>query len=130
MQTEEERAEALGIRRSVLGDAYVDRAMGEKTEFRTALQDFVREHCWGAVWTRPGLDHKTRSMINVAMLAATGHHSELRVHVAGAFRNGCTIDEVKEILLQVGVYAGTPAMVSAFGIAEKVIAEFTEEISE
>lgn len=123
---EDVRDAALAVRRRVLGDEYVDRAMGRRTDFDQALQDFVLDHCWGAVWTRPGLDPRTRSMLNVAMLAATGHHNELRIHVTGALRNGCTVDEIKEILLQVGVYAGTPAAVSAFGIAREAIAGYQE----
>jgi len=127
--TESDRvAQGLAMRRKVLGDAYVDRAMGGATPFDKPLQDFVLEHCWGEVWTRPGLDAKTRSMLNVAMLAAAGHHQELALHVAGARRNGCTDEEIQEVLLQVGVYFGVPAAVSAFRIArDSLLAMSAEE---
>lgn len=124
MQFDEARTEALAVRRAVLGDEYVSRAVNRDTPMDKAQQEYVLDHCWGAVWTRPGLDRKVRSIINVAMLAATGHHDELRIHLAGALRNGCSEEEITEILLQVGVYAGTPALVSAFRIAREVIADF------
>lgn len=124
MLMNDNREQALEVRRKVLGDAYVERSVGRATPFTEPLQEFVTDHCWGYVWLRPGLDHKTRSLLNVGMLAALGKENELRLHVGGAMRNGCTEEEVQEVLLQVGVYAGVPAAVSAFGIARDTIAEY------
>src|ERR1700709_716696 len=100
MLMNENREEALAVRRKVLGDAYVEASVGRATPFTEPLQEFVTDHCWGSVWLRPGLDHKTRSLLNVCMLAALGKENELRLHVPGALRNGCTEEEVQEVLLQ------------------------------
>ena len=115
-------APGLAVRRQVLGDAYVDQALAAATEFSAPLQEWVTAHCWGAVWTRPGLDLKTRSLINVAMLAALGRPHELRIHVQGALNNGATPAEIAEALLQAGVYAGAPAAVDGFRVASEVVA--------
>jgi 4-carboxymuconolactone decarboxylase len=101
------------IRRQVLGDAHVDRSRNLATPFTRPLQDLVTEFCWGAIWTRPGLDPRTRSLINVAMLTAMGKGDELRLHVQGAIRNGCSEEEVQEVLLQAAVYCGIPAALEA-----------------
>ena len=112
------------IRREVLGDEYVDRAMATADEFGAPLQQFVAEHCWGGVWARPGLDRKTRSMLNLAMLMALNRPHELRIHVRGAVANGCTVEEIREVLLHATVYCGVPAGVDAFRTAREAIAEY------
>lgn len=110
-------------RRKVMGDEFVDRALANADEFNTPLQELVTEYCWDAVWSRPGLEHKTRSLLNLAMLTALNRPHELRGHLVGALRNGCTPDEIREVLLQAAVYAGVPAGVDAFRIAREVLAE-------
>src|SRR5438552_248808 len=99
----------LEIRRAVLGDEYVDRALAASDDFTAPFQDFITRYAWGDVWGRPGLDRRTRSCITVALLAALGHERELGIHVRGALRNGVTVDELREVLLQTAVYAGVPA---------------------
>ncbi len=115
------------IRRAVLGNGYVDKAPMNTEEFSQPFQDFVTEHVWGAVWGRPGLNLKMRSALNVAMLAALCRDHELELHIAGALRNGLTKEELREIFIQVGAYAGAPCAVNAFRIArvafEKLAAE-------
>lgn len=110
-------------RRKVMGDEFVDRALANADEFNTPLQELVTEYCWDAIWSRPGLEHKTRSLLNLAMLTALNRPHELRGHLLGALRNGCTRDEIREVLLQAAVYAGVPAGVDAFRIAREVLAE-------
>lgn len=105
------------IRTAVLGAAYVQNAADGADDFTGAFQDLVTEYCWGAVWGREGLPFKTRSMLNLAMLAALNRPNELRTHVRGALTNGVTRDEIREIFMQVAVYAGVPAAVEAFRIA-------------
>ncbi len=114
------------IRTQVLGEAYV-RTADAGDDFGQPLQDLVTEYCWGAVWGRPGLAPKTRSMLNVAMLATLNRPHELRTHVRGALNNGVTRDEIREVLLQVAVYAGVPAAVDSFRIAREVLAELDED---
>ncbi len=114
----------LKIRRETLGAAYVDKALSEANAFTTDLQNFVTTYCWGEIWGREGLDRKTRSIINLAMLSALNRPHELAIHVRGALNNGLTQDEIKEIFLQVGVYCGVPAMVDSFRIARQVIEEY------
>lgn len=111
----------LAIRREVLGAAYVDRSISASTDFNRPLQELVTEYCWGAIWARPGLDRKTRSLINVAMLTALNHQHELELHVGGALRNGCTEDEIREALLQAAIYCGVPAAVDGFRSATRAI---------
>ncbi len=110
-------------RTQVLGKEYVEKAFNEADEFTRDLQDYVTEHAWGASWARPGLDHKTRSMLNLAMITALNRPHEFEVHVRGALRNGVTRDEIKEILLHTAVYCGAPAALDSFRIARKVLAE-------
>lgn len=110
----------LKIRRETLGDAYVDKALAQADDFTGDLQEMVTAYCWGEVWGREGLDRKTRSTINLAMLSALNRPHELGVHVRGALNNGLTRDEIKEIFLQVGIYCGVPAMVDSFRIARQV----------
>jgi len=113
----------LEIRTAVLGAEYVERAAANADEFSTPLQEFVTEYCWGAVWGREGLSLKTRSMLNLAMIATLNRPHELRTHVRGALTNGVTRDEIREIFLQVGVYAGVPAAVDSFRVAREAFAE-------
>jgi 4-carboxymuconolactone decarboxylase len=114
-------ADGMTVRREVLGDAHVDRATEGANEFTADFQEFITRYAWGGVWTRPGLDRRTRSCITVAMLAALGHHNELALHTEAALRNGLTPDEIREVLLQVAVYAGVPAANTAFAIARRTI---------
>ena len=116
----------LSIRREVVGSDYVDRALATADEFGGPLQELVTEYCWGAVWGRPGLDRKTRSLLNLAMLSALNRGTELRTHCRGALRNGATPEEIREVLLQVAVYCGVPASIEAFRIARDVLAEEAE----
>jgi 4-carboxymuconolactone decarboxylase len=115
--------EGVRVRREVLGDEHVDRAVAGTDAFTADFQDFITRCAWGAVWTRPGLDRRVRSCITLAMLAALGHEQELAMHVRAALRNGVTADEIKEVLLQVGVYAGVPAANRAFAVAQPILAE-------
>ncbi|AYC34260.1 4-carboxymuconolactone decarboxylase [Pseudomonas cavernae] len=109
------------VRRQVMGDAFVDRALDNATEFSQPLQDFVNDHAWGGVWTRAGLDRKTRSLITLAALTALKCPQELKGHVRGALNNGCTVAEIREALLHCAVYAGVPAAIDAFRAAQEVI---------
>ncbi|HWN80141.1 MAG TPA: 4-carboxymuconolactone decarboxylase [Bradyrhizobium sp.] len=113
----------LEMRRAVLGAEYVDRSIANVDEFNKPFQKLVTEWCWGEVWTRPGLDKKTRSMLNLAMLTALNRPSEVRLHVRGAINNGVTKAEIQEVLLQTCVYCGVPAALESFRIASEVIKE-------
>ncbi|HEY8418520.1 MAG TPA: 4-carboxymuconolactone decarboxylase [Limnochordales bacterium] len=120
-------AEGLAVRRAVLGEEYVNRSLAQADEFTKPLQELVTEYCWGTVWTRPGLSRKTRSLINVAMLSALNRPHELKLHVKGALRNGCTRDEIREVLLQVTIYCGVPAGVDSFRAAVEAFREMERE---
>jgi 3-oxoadipate enol-lactonase/4-carboxymuconolactone decarboxylase len=113
----------MRVRRAVLGDAHVDRATAAVDEFTGDFQEMITQFAWGSVWTRPGLDRRVRSCITLAMLASLGHHNELALHVRAALRNGLTRDEIREVLLQVAVYAGVPAANTAFAIARRTLDE-------
>ncbi len=113
----------LETRREVLGAEHVDRALDGASPFARPMQELVTEYCWGAVWTRDGLDRRTRSLINLAMLTALNRSTELGAHVRGALRNGCTPEEIQETLLQVAVYCGMPAGLEAFRVAERALEE-------
>jgi 4-carboxymuconolactone decarboxylase len=115
-------ARGMEVRRAVLGDAHVDAAQSRADEFTGDFQDFITRYAWGEVWARPGLDRRTRSCVTLALLAALRCENELPMHVRAALRNGLTPDEIKEVLLQVAVYAGVPAANSAFAIAQEVLA--------
>ena len=115
----------LAVRREVLGSAYVDAALGGASPFTADFQDLVTEVAWGEIWARPGLDRKTRSMLTIAMLAALGCHDELKLHIRASRNTGVSADELKEVLLQVAVYAGVPAANTAFQIARGVLEEKT-----
>ena len=113
----------MAVRRQVLGDAYVDRAAANVDEFNRDFQRIVTEYCWGEVWTRQVLSNKQRSLNNLCILAALNRAAEFEAHVRGALRNGCTLAEIRDTLIQVAVYAGIPAGVEAFRIARKVLTE-------
>ena len=114
------------IRAAVLGEAYVAQATANADDFSGPLQDLVTEYCWGAVWGRDGLTRKTRSMLNLAMLAVLNRPNELKTHVKGALTNGVTREEIREILLQVAIYGGVPAAVDSFRTAGEIFAELDE----
>ena len=114
----------MAVRREVLGDAHVDRAIAGTTEFTTEFQELITRYAWGTIWTRPGLDRRSRSMITLTALVARGHHEELAMHVRAARRNGLTTDEIKEVLLQTAIYCGVPDANTAFRIANMVLSEF------
>ncbi|HQA10802.1 carboxymuconolactone decarboxylase family protein [Zoogloea sp.] len=109
------------LRRQVMGDEFVDRALADADDFTRPLQDFITDHAWGAVWCRDGMDLKTRSLITVAMLTALGRHDELRGHIRGALNNGASIGEIQEVLLHAAVYCGVPLAAEAFRAARPVI---------
>lgn len=113
----------LAVRREVLGEAHVDQAVAATTEFSRPFQDYITESVWGSIWTRPGLDRKTRSCITLAVLAALRCHDELALHVRAAVRNGLTPAEIAEVLLHTGAYAGVPAANSAVAIAQRTLAD-------
>ncbi|MGH3304920.1 MAG: 4-carboxymuconolactone decarboxylase [Streptosporangiaceae bacterium] len=123
MTDEERRAAGMRIRREVLGDAHVDRAVANTTEFTADFQDFITRYAWGDLWARPGMSRPQRSMVTLALLAGLGRHEELAMHVRAALRNGLTPAEISEVLLHVAVYAGVPAANHAFVIADKTIKE-------
>jgi 3-oxoadipate enol-lactonase/4-carboxymuconolactone decarboxylase len=125
--TDQALDEGMAVRRQVLGDEHVDRANANRTPFTEDFQDFITRYAWGGIWTRPGLDRRTRSCITVAMLAALGRHDELAMHVRAALRNGVTRDELREVLLQTAVYAGVPAANSAFAIANRTLEEIDRQ---
>jgi 4-carboxymuconolactone decarboxylase len=116
-------AKGMAIPRKVLGDAYVDKALEGVNDFNRDFQQMVTEYCWGNLWGREALSHKQRSLNNLCLLAALNRSQELEAHVRGALRNGCTVDEIRETLMQVAVYAGVPAGVEAFRVAGRVLAE-------
>ncbi|HEY8634407.1 MAG TPA: 4-carboxymuconolactone decarboxylase [Candidatus Dormibacteraeota bacterium] len=119
----DEKQRGMKVRRAVLGDAHVDRAEASRTPLTDEFQDLITRYAWGEIWTRPGLDRRTRSCITVAMLVALNRDEELALHMRAALTNGVTVDELKEILLQTAIYCGVPAANSAFGVAAKVLAE-------
>lgn len=114
----------LAVRRDVLGKEYVDKAIASADDFSRPLQELVTEYCWGRIWTRPGLPRKTRSLINLAMLTALNRPHEVKLHLRGALNNGCSKEEIMEVLLQTTVYCGVPAGVDSFRTAK----EFFEEL--
>jgi len=116
-------ADGMRVRRAVLGDAHVDRAIAQTTPFTAVFQDFITRYAWGEVWTRPGLSRKTRSCITLTALVAHGHHEELAMHVRAALRNGLTPAEIQEVLLQSAIYCGVPAANAAFAITNRIITE-------
>jgi 4-carboxymuconolactone decarboxylase len=118
----QERFEAgLAVRREVLGTEYVDQAIAAADSFNREFQEMTTEFCWGGTWARGVLERKTRSMLNLCMLSALNRPHEFKLHFRGALRNGCTLDELKEVLLQITVYCGVPAGVEAFRLAREVL---------
>lgn len=115
--------QGLQVRREVLGDAHVERSLAQVSDFSRPIQELVTEYCWGEVWSRDGLPRATRSLINIAMLTALNRGHELGVHVRGAINNGVTEQEIQEVLLQTAIYAGVPASLESFRIAEGVLKE-------
>jgi len=115
--------EGMAVRREVLGDDHVDRADAATTEFTREFQELITTYAWGTIWTRPGLDRRSRSLITLTALVAQGHHEELAMHVRAARTNGLSVDEIKELLLQTAIYCGVPAANTAFRIAQQVLAE-------
>jgi 4-carboxymuconolactone decarboxylase len=113
----------MRVRREVLGDERVDRAVGRTTDFTADFQDFITHYAWGEIWSRPGLDRRTRSCITLTALVALGRLDELEIHVKAALRNGLTEEEIGEVLLQCAVYCGVPAANSAFAVAQRVLSE-------
>ena len=121
--------EGIRVRSEVLGGDHVRRSLDRASEFTRPMQVLATEYCWGAIWARPGLARRDRSLVNLAMLAALGRSHELAVHVKGAVRNGCTRLEIQETLLQAAVYAGVPAGMEAFRIAEHALEQLERETS-
>ncbi len=117
----------LAIRKSVIGAEFVDKALASADDFNMPLQELVTEYCWGAVWGREGLEKKTRSLLNIAMLSVLNRPHELKVHVKGALRNGATREEIREVLLQVAIYAGVPAAVDSFRVAKEALTELDKK---
>ncbi len=115
--------EGLRIRKAVLGEARITTVYDEADAFNRPFQDFLTEYCWGACWSRPGLDRKTRSLLNLIMLIALNRRDEFRLHVRGALRNGVSEQEIQEVIIQAAVYCGVPAAVSAMKDASEVLAD-------
>lgn len=116
----------LAKRRKVVGSDYVERALAGTNDFTRPMQELVTEYCWGTLWTRPGLDDKTRSFLNLAMLTALNRSQELATHVRGAVTNGATEQEIQEVLLQTAIYVGVPAALESFRVADRVLTELRE----
>ena len=121
--TDELDPAGMEVRRAVLGDAHVDASLERATPFTAPFQEFITRYAWGGVWTREGLDRRTRSVITLSVLTALGRENEIALHVRGALRNGLTPEEIAEVLIHTSVYAGVPAANAAFAIAQTVIAE-------
>jgi len=119
----------VNVRREVLGNEHVDRAIERTTEFTADFQDLITRYAWGEIWSRPGLDRRTRSCITLTALVALGREEELAMHVRAALRIGLTPDEIKEVLLHTAIYCGVPAANSAFAVAQNVLDEVAREQS-
>ena len=115
--------DGMAVRREVLGDEHVDRATANATDLTREFQELITDYAWGAIWTRPGLDRRSRSLITLTALVARGHHDELAMHLRAALRNGLSVDEIKETLLQTAIYCGVPDANTAFRIAQQVLEE-------
>jgi len=120
---DETHARGMEVRRAVLGDEHVDRAIARATPFTADFQDLITRYAWGEIWSRPGLDRRLRSAITLTALVAAGREHELEMHVRAALRNGLTADEIGEVLLQCAVYCGVPAANGAFAIAQRIVEE-------
>ena len=121
MNDQERHTEGMAVRRAVLGDAHVDRSVDRSTAFTAPFQDLITRYAWGDIWSRPGLDRASRSMVTLALLTALGQEHELAMHVSAALRNGLSTQQIQEVLLQCAIYAGVPAANRAFAIAQEVI---------
>ncbi len=117
----------LKIRKEVLGEAYVENSLKNADEFSQAMQELVTEYCWGEVWSRPGLERRTRSLINLAMLTALNRHHELKTHIRGAINNGVSKQEIAEVFMQTAIYCGVPAALESFRNAKEVFKEMEEQ---
>jgi 4-carboxymuconolactone decarboxylase len=115
--------QGLSTRREVLGAEYVDASLKNATDFNIDMQELVTQYCWGDIWNRPGLDRRTRSLLNLAMLTALNRPHELKLHVRGAINNGLSKDEIKEVFLQAAIYCGVPAAIDSFRVASEVFKE-------
>ncbi|MGN9843612.1 carboxymuconolactone decarboxylase family protein [Nonomuraea sp. H19] len=118
----------LAMRKAVLGAEHVERSLAQASEFSRPIQELVTEYCWGVVWNRSGLEPRTRSLLNLAMLTALNRNHELGAHVKGALTNGVTVEEIQEVLLQAAIYVGVPAALESFRVAERVIGEVTGDV--
>ncbi len=123
----EQFEKGLAIRRAVVGDAYVERSLQNADDLTAPLQKLVTEYCWGEVWSRPGLDRRTRSFVNLGMLIALNRPHELRLHLRGAINNGITKEEIQEVILQAAIYCGVPASLDAMKAAKEIIGEMEKE---
>ncbi len=123
MDDAERSRRGMAVRREVLGDEHVDRAVASATPFTAPFQDFITRYAWGDIWSRPGLSRAERSLVTLAVLAAMQHENELAMHVKAALRNGLTPEQIREVLLQVAVYAGVPVANQAFPVAQRALAE-------
>jgi 4-carboxymuconolactone decarboxylase len=121
VSNDESHERGTEVRREVLGDDHVEAALERTTPFTAEFQDLITRYAWGEIWLRPGLDRRTRSAITLTALVALGHHDELALHLRAARRNGLSLDEIKEVLLQSAIYCGVPAANSAFAIAQRVL---------
>ncbi|MEO5665502.1 MAG: 4-carboxymuconolactone decarboxylase [Nocardioides sp.] len=121
--TRDVREAGMVVRREVLGDDHVDRAVAGTTDLTADFQELITQYAWGSIWTRPGLDRRSRSLITLTALVARGHHEELAMHLRAARRNGLSVDEIKELLLQTAIYCGVPDANTAFRVAQGVFAE-------
>ena len=129
MDDQRRHDQGMSVRRAVLGDPHVDRATAATTEFTADFQDLITRYAWGEIWSRPGLDRRTRSCITLMALMALGRLEELELHVRAALRNGLSADEIKEVILHGAIYCGAPAANSAFAVARRVLAEHDGGIS-
>jgi 4-carboxymuconolactone decarboxylase len=127
MDDAERARQGIQVRRAVLGDAHVDRAVGNTSEFTAPFQDWITRNAWGEIWSRPGLSRPERSIAVLTVLAALQHEDELHMHVKAALRNGLTEEQIREVLLQVGLYAGVPVANRAFAVAARAIREYREQ---
>ena len=123
MDDKKRHDQGMGVRRAVLGDEWVDRANAKRNDFTADFQDFITRYAWGEVWSRPGLDRRSRSMMTLAMMIALGRWEEFRLHIRAALNNGVSVDEIKEVILHSAIYAGLPAANSAFAEAVDVLKE-------
>jgi len=119
--------DGMAVRREVLGDAHVDRASAATTDLTRDFQELITEYAWGSVWTRPGLDRRTRSLLTITALVARGHNDELALHIRGALRNGVSVAEIEETLLHCAVYCGVPAANTAFRVAQDTLDQLEGE---